>query len=451
MESREIRLLPKQVLALSHLRGGSVNEVLYGGGAGGGKSFLGCYWLISNCLKYPNTRWVMGRAVLKTLKETTLNSFYDVCRIMGLKQKVHWTYNAQSGTINFNSTGSEILLKDLYLYPSDKDFDELGSLEITGAFVDECNQIVEKAWEVLKSRIRYKLDEYGLVPTIMGSCNPSKNWVYRRFYSPWRKNDLAKDKVFIPALATENVKISKHYVANLQGLSDSATRARLLNGDWEYDDNPNSLCSGDAIRSIFGGNVVEEDKNKYLIADIARFGSDSAIITVWEGWKLIEFVMYDISKTTEIQATINALRIKHKIPKDRSLADEDGVGGGVVDSCDIAGFVNNSSPLLNPDTGEVENYFNLQCQMGYHLAKKINAREISVECELSGDDQDRITLELEQLQTWKADKDGKLRIKPKAEIKLAIGRSPDWRDVFLMRSYYDYKNTAPQNLTGLFF
>ena len=53
-------------------------------------------------------------------------------------------------------------------------------------------------------------------------------------------------------------------------------------------------------------------------------------------------------------------------------------------------------------------------------------------------EQEEITNELEQLQTWKPDNDGRLMLKPKAEIKLDIGRSPDWRDMFLMRSWFDY-------------
>ena len=143
---------------------------------GGGKSALGCYWLIKNCLKYKGTRWVMGRASLKTLKETTLNSFYDIAKIQGLKMGEHYFFNAQANIITFFN-GSTILLKDLFSYPSDPNFDELGSLEITGAFVDECNQISEKAWNILMSRIRYKLDENGLIPKILGTCNPSKGYI----------------------------------------------------------------------------------------------------------------------------------------------------------------------------------------------------------------------------------------------------------------------------------
>ena len=124
----------------------------------------------------------MGRSKLKALKETTLNTFFQISSDLGLKDQ--YNYNAQSGIIYWKN-GSEIILKDLFLYPSDPNFDGLGSLEITGGFIDECNQITKKAWQVVKSRMRYKLNEYNLTPKLFGSCNPSKNWVYSDFYKPY--------------------------------------------------------------------------------------------------------------------------------------------------------------------------------------------------------------------------------------------------------------------------
>lgn len=113
-----------------------------------------------------------------------------------------------------------------------------------------------------------------------------------------------------------------------------------------------------------------------------------------------------------------------------------------MDNCDIEGFVNNSSPLNG------ENYQNLQAQCGYKLAEHINASDVGVEEGLmSYEEQEEITNELEQLQTWKSDSDGRLMLKPKAEIKLDIGRSPDWRDMFLMRSWFDYNEyDIPDNI-----
>ena len=80
------------------------------------------------CQKYAGTRWLMGRANLKTLKETTLNTFFELSTALNIGAE--YNYNAQSNIIYFNN-GSEIILKDLFLYPSDPNYDSLGSLEIS--------------------------------------------------------------------------------------------------------------------------------------------------------------------------------------------------------------------------------------------------------------------------------------------------------------------------------
>jgi len=147
-------------------------------------------------LKYPNTRGLIGRAVLKTLKETTLVSFFQIAKMQGLEANKHFKFNAQSSTIEFPN-GSTILLKDLYSYPSDPNFDELGSLEITDAFIDEANQVDDKARNIIKSRIRFQLDQNDLVPKILYTCNPAKNWTYSEFYKPQQDGSIAKNKKFI--------------------------------------------------------------------------------------------------------------------------------------------------------------------------------------------------------------------------------------------------------------
>lgn len=438
-----MNLTKKQTQALDVLEDDITTELLFGGGAGGGKSALGVYWLMKCCLKYPGTRWLIGRSKLKQIKETTLNSFFDIAKLQGLQSGVHYNYNQQSNVITFYNQ-SEILLKDLFLYPTDPNYDSLGSLEITGAFIDECNQITEKAWNIVMSRIRYKLDDYGLIPKLLGTCNPSKNYVYTRFYKPAKLKTLKPNMRFIQALVTDNRYISEHYIENLKKL-DKASKQRLLFGNWEYDDDPAVLCSYDNILAMFTNDHVSGG-NKYITADIARMGSDKAIIFVWEGWKVIEKVVYDVSRTTEIQNAINALRVKHQIPKHKCVADEDGVGGGVVDNCGIYGFVNNSHalPAIQPKYDEkgkpiTENYYNLQSQCGYKLAEIINLNQIYFECDLSDEDQAEIIEDIEQLKSYNTDKDGKLRILPKEKVKELIGRSPDWRDVLLMRALFEYK------------
>lgn len=423
-----MKLTIKQTLALDALESPHINEVIFGGGAGGAKSFLGCYWIAKMCLKHPGTRWVMGRAILKTLKETTLNSFFAVCQLQGLKSGTHYRFNAQTNIIYFPN-GSEILLKDLYAYPSDPNFDELGSLEITGAFVDECNQVSEKAWNILKSRVRYKLDECGLTPKILGTCNPAKNWVYGKFYKPNRDGELDENKMFIQSLLDDNPFISKHYRDNLMSL-DRNSKERLLFGNWEFDGDPAALMGIDKINDIFSNDFVDGGE-KYITADIARFGKDTTTIIYWNGLRADRIVQLRKKATTAVSDMIQGMRRMYEVPMSNVVIDEDGVGGGVADQLDgCYGFVNNSRAL------EGENFANLKSQCYFKLAELINESKIYVNCDDPTVKQQLIE-ELEQVKQKDMDKDGKRAVIGKDKVKELIGRSPDLSDSLMMRMVFE--------------
>ena len=239
------KFTPKQKECLKYLFDDKTKEVLFGGAAGGGKSWVGCSYLITMCLTYPKTRYLMGRSKLDALKKTTLNTFFEVCTEWNLKALKDYTFNGSSNVITFYN-GSEIILKDLFLYPSDRNFDSLGSLEITGAFIDEANQITEKAKNVVASRLRYKLDENGLIPKMLMTCNPAKNWVYSEYYRPAQDNTIKPYRKFIQSLVIDNSYISKHYETQLSQL-DELSKQRLLFGNWEYDATDDSLIDYNSI------------------------------------------------------------------------------------------------------------------------------------------------------------------------------------------------------------
>ncbi len=226
------RLTAKQTKAydvLTEPEYSHISELFYGGAAGGGKSVLGCAWLDVSANKYPGTRWLMGRESLKTLKETTLNTFFETSKRLGTDETYRYVEN--KGIMYKN--GSSILLKDLAYYPSDPNYDELGSLEITGAFVDESTQLVQKCRDIVTSRIRYKLDEYNLTPKILLVGNPARNWVYDDYYLPHKEGRIEPYRMFIQSLVTDNAHISPLYIENLKKL-DEVSRERLLKGNWDY-------------------------------------------------------------------------------------------------------------------------------------------------------------------------------------------------------------------------
>ena len=422
----------KQTTALDLLEDKTTNEILFGGGAGGGKTALGCYWQLKQRLKYPNTRGLIGRAVLKTLKETTLVSFFQIAKMQGLEANKHFKFNAQSSTIEFPN-GSTILLKDLYSYPSDPNFDELGSLEITDAFIDEANQVDDKARNIIKSRIRFQLDQNDLVPKILYTCNPAKNWTYSEFYKPQQDGSIAKNKKFITSLIDDNPFISKHYKENLLTL-DSVSKERLLFGNWEYLDDPAQLIDYDKILDSFSNSFVAVG-DSFITCDVARFGNDSTVIGIWSGFR-VRFYQFNGKSVVEVAELIKNFATEHKVPTSNIVCDEDGVGGGVVDILRCKGFVNNSSPLVNPVTRQKENFDNLKSQCYFKLADMVNKAELYIQAD--GKQKQTIIQELEQVKQKSVDNDMKKGVIPKDKVKAAIGRSPDFSDCLAMRMFFEY-------------
>jgi len=429
----------KQRLAFDYLQDKETTELFYGGGAGGGKSYLGCAWVIFMCLKYPGLRAVVGRAVLKTLKESTLLTFFQVCKEWGLKKDKHFKYNAIEGVIKFIS-GSEVYLKDLKQNPSDPEFDELGSTEYSIGFIDECSQVSVKAKNIIMSRLRYRLDEFGILPKLLLASNPSKNFLYYEFYKPYRDSTLIDYRKFIPALVGDNPYISKHYIANLHKL-DEISKQRLLYGNFEYDDDPTKLFEYDAIIDLFTNEAKRG--TAYCIVDVAGRGRDKTIITIWDGL----FITKVISMENISNKELDDILIAHKIPRSKCLVDEDGVGFGLVkDLPGVKGFVNNSSAIKkdyeSEDDKAQHNYKNLKAQCWFELSNLVNSGQIGIYRDIDTKLKESLIEDLEQIKQKDPGKDTSLQVLSKEQIKESLGRSTDIGDTLMMRMYFELSTSG---------
>jgi len=420
-----MKLLLKQEHAVYYLKDETTKELIYGGAAGGGKSALGCLWLIEMCQTYPGSRWLMGRAKLKTLKETTLNTFFEITT----KLEIHdqYNYNAQSSVIKW-SNGSEIILKDLFLYPSDPEFNELGSLEISGAFVDECNQIVKKAWQIVKSRIRYKLSEFRIIPKMLGTCNPSQNWVYSDFYKPSQAGTLSTQKQFIQSLPKDNPHLPPSYLESLLEL-DENSKERLYFGNWDYDDDPSKLCEYDAICDLFTNSHVKGG-TKYISADLAMQGRDKFIAGSWNG--LICDVSIDMPKSSGkmIELKLKELKTTQHVGNSNIVADSDGLGAY------LESYIENIKSFHGGASAKDKLQFdNLKSECAFKLAELINNRQIKINC--SEVQQEIIKKEISVcLKRDNVDLEKKKLIK-KDLMKQKLGNSPDYLDMLIMRMLFE--------------
>ena len=443
------RFHSKQIQALELLNDNTTSYIGYGGSARGGKSALIAIDNILCCYAYPECVNLIGRKNLTTLWETTWRTLLRMLNNFGFENKKHYIYNGIRHELVFENK-SVTIAKNLELKPSDNEATDYGSLEILRGYIDQSEHVSVKIIEKIGERVgsHFTSAEYGIKGKVFESFNPSSSHTKRRYWVPYKSNNEKKTRRFVAALPTDNPgKEAKEWVKQKEkdfadGTMSKKEYQKQIKGDFDYDDSPDRLCDYDNIVSIFTNSHIEKASDKFMTADIARLGSDYARIGVWEDFELIEVISFPTSLTTKIQTTIQALRTKHGIPAHNCIADEDGVGGGVVDNCNIKGFINNSKPIKE-DTGSRENpqYKNLQTQCLYKLAKLINSNLIYISADLTQEEKDQVIEECEQIQSWKTDDDGKLQCKPKSAIKQDIGRSPDWRDLLLMRLWFVLNNS----------
>lgn len=427
----DINLTKKQTKAWKLLFDDKTNEVLYGGSAGAGKSWLGCLWITTLCLKHDGIRCLIGRTVLQQLKLTTLNTLFETLQAMNLKSGEHYTYNGQSNVITFYNK-SEIILKDLAYQPSDPNYDSLGGLELTAVFVDEAAQIPQLAYNILKSRIRFKLTEFKLIPKILMTCNPGQVWLKKVFYLPYIENTLEETKAFVPALPLDNPHLPSTYIDMLKSLPPGQ-RKRLLEGDWNYELESDSLFEFDLISQAVFRNVPNNDDKKYMSVDVARFGSDRSVVAIWVGLTVVEMLVYTKLSTVELSSHIRDLIAKYGIHPTNIIVDSDGVGGGVADQIRGTNFINNAKPLHN------QNFVNLKSQCYVKLSELFKEGKISINI-LSPSDIDDLTQELLAIKLKDVDRDNKVQVTSKEEMKKILGKSPDLSDALMMRMYYEIKN-----------
>ena len=118
---------------------------------------------------------------------STYITFLKVCKHHKIP-KTDWKLNGQYNYIEFFN-GSRIDLLDVNEIPSDPLYERFGSLEYTGGAIEEAGEVAFGAFDVLKTRIgrHNNFNNDVVIPKMLITCNPSKNWLYKEVYRPLKK------------------------------------------------------------------------------------------------------------------------------------------------------------------------------------------------------------------------------------------------------------------------
>ena len=196
----------------------------------------------------------------------------------------------------------------------------------------------------------------------------------------------------------------------------------------EEQESEDQLITYDAMSNLWT-NTHSIRGRKYITADIALHGSDKFQVYVWDGWVIVDSITVDKCDAKQVEELLKATADKWAVGRTDIVYDADGLGSF------LRGYLSGARPFNNGarPIGK-NNYKNLKSQCGYEFAKVVNENLIFIDCEV---DKSELLKEMECLQSYALDNDGKIQLMPKAKIKEIIGHSPDKLDALTMRMLFE--------------
>ena len=225
MATLDINITPKQKLFLK----ATATEVLFGGAAGGGKSYGQTVDAFLYALRYAGSKQLLLRRTFAELDKSLIRT------VLGWYPREVFSYNSSSHTGKF-ANGSVI---DFGYCANENDVYQYQSAEYDVIRFDELTHFTEFQYVYLISRVR---GANSFPKQIKSSTNPGSvghTWVKERFVDPAPPYTefIGSDgvsRIFIPSRLTDNTFLMKSdpdYKNRLEALPENQKRA-LLYGDW---------------------------------------------------------------------------------------------------------------------------------------------------------------------------------------------------------------------------
>ena len=260
-------------------------EVLVGGNMAGGKTRFICEFIFFYCMKYAGARGVLARRKFTQLSTSTLETFRAVV------PKEVYTYDVQKNIIRFVN-GSKVFCTGLDM---PEELDKFSSAELAFVAIDQAEEIEERHYLALITRLRQKKQPTAAFPTgeeypykIITSANPRICYLRDRFIlSP-----IPGVRTFIPFHWKYNLNnLRAGYIdeqkANLK--DNPALYASLIEGSWDITEEINTLIKYKHLlfcSSVGQRHIKAHVTRKGVSCDSARYGDDTTVIYEWEGTKI---------------------------------------------------------------------------------------------------------------------------------------------------------------------
>jgi hypothetical protein len=416
-------LSAKQSEAWWLLQSDIVEELLYGGAKGGGKSWFGCHWMYHECyeiarkyvpkaLRNPIPVAFMGRKVAKHFKETTLDT---------------WKRFIPPERYKIKGDPAEITIADRVLIrtgglEAKEDLEKFNSAEFARIFVDQAEETSIDDISVLRASLRLAIGGRSVPPKVLWTANPGQCWLKEAFI-----DNSTESMPFVRALPSDNTRMPglDAYIKRLELAFKHRPEllAAYKDGVWDAFEDGDQLILGRWIDSAFTNTNFIGMSGFMIACDPARFGDDETVVFLLNGTDIKDHRVWGKCRTTDISAYITQLSRQHgHCP---AVIDSIGIGGGVIDECHEKGV--STLPFTSSEKAEdFEKFYNLRAEAWWLASKLFSEGKVRL---TFSEDELRKQLPIPKYYF----RNGRIIVEDKSDIKKRLsGRSPDWADCYVM-------------------
>lgn len=372
------------------------------------------------------------REVQNSIKESVKNLLETIISDTNLQQY----YRFFQDRIYCAKTGSEFLFTGL------KNMQNKKSLEgIDRAWVEEGQTVSHESWQILVPTIRKKNSEIWVTfnrlseqdPVFVRYCaHPADDTIYKHF--TYRDNPFFNETLESERLLCK-LQQPEEYDHVWEGLPLAV-------------DGFKAICPVELIRQAQARMYQDfevEDYPRILSVDTARFGDDASNFWLRQG-KKAQFLQ-QMKKADSMQVAGEIVRLIDELKIDQCFIDTTGgTGSGAYDRVCQLGYGSKITEVnfaSRPSTN-AKLYANKRAEM-YGLAKewmKDGGSLYSMDETLNA----QVRYELSSV-SYSYDRNNKILLESKEEVKKKIGKSPDYADGFVLSFAYPVQTKLEQQQT----
>lgn len=376
------------------------------GGRGSGKSYLFADKLIKKMIENPNLDIVCIREVQKSIDKSSKKLIEDRIKFY----QVGDYFDIQKTEIRSTKGDGVIIFQGL----QDHTADTIKSLEgFDICWVEEAQSISEYSLDILTPTFRKDNVEMWFSWNPRFSSDPvmklfknntnsilvHANYLDNKFCTTKTKREAEDLKI------KDEDKYKHIYLGGIQDNLDALFNFRFLN------DARNRVVSNMGIHT--------------WSLDVARYGSDTSVLSKRKGQELFVKSKYEFMDTMELASKVAYLYNQETVKPLAIFVDVIGVGAGVADRLRQLGL-----PVIDVNgamTSDSDVYANKRAEMYFNFFEFLKQGRI----ELS----DNCEQELMSIEYFDNNR-GKTQLIKKDDIKKALGRSPDESDSYAMHFAY---------------